>query len=176
MKKRQTKSDEKLRAERLAFYAEDLERIDRCLEEFLKLSSARCAVLVDRDGHEVGKRGEIDGFAVDTIAALAAGSFAATRQMAKLIGEGEFSSLYHQGARDHLLIQLVGDRSLLTIVFNEKTTLGMVRLYAVEAAKHLEAIYAEASERPALDEVEAPLSEGFESSAGQAVDKLLGER
>lgn len=176
MKKRQTQSDEKLRAERLAYYEQDLERIERCLEEFLKLSNARCAVLVDRDGHEVGKRGEIDGFALDTIAALAAGSFAATRQMAKLIGEGEFTSLYHQGARDHLLIQLVGDRSLLTIVFNEKTTLGMVRLYATEAAKHLEAIYSEVARRPELDEVQAPLGEGFESSASEAVDKLLEDR
>lgn len=176
MKKRQSKSDEKLRAERLAFYASDLERIENCLDEFLKLSVARCAVLVDRDGHEVGRRGEIDGFAVDTIAALAAGSFAATKQMAKLIGESEFSSLYHQGARDHLLIQLVGERSLLTIVFNEKTTLGMVRLYATEAAKHLQAIYAEAAERPELEEVEAPLGEAYESSAGEAVDKLFEDR
>lgn len=176
MKKKLNKSDETLRAERLAFYEADLDRIDACLDEFLKLSGARCAVLVDRDGHEVAKRGEIEGFSVDTIAALAAGSFAATKQMAKLIGEGQFSSLYHQGERDHLLIQLVGERSLLTIVFNEKTTLGMVRLYAVEAAKRLDAIYAEAATRPALDEVPAPLGDGFESSAGQAVDKLFEDR
>lgn len=168
-----TRSDHRLRSERIAFYEEDLQHIERCLEEFLKLSGARCALLVDRDGHVVAQAGPRQGFDLDTVSALVAGSFAATRQMARLLGETEFNALHHEGEKESVLIHLAGDRALLTVLFDDGTTLGMVRLYTAEAAKRLDAIFQEAAERSG-GEPASPFGEGFEASAKESVDELFG--
>jgi hypothetical protein len=78
------KSDDSLRSTRLVFYKEDIEVIGKSLNAFLKNANAHCALLVDKDGHLVTREGESMTFDVDTISALVAGSFAATKQMAKL--------------------------------------------------------------------------------------------
>jgi predicted regulator of Ras-like GTPase activity (Roadblock/LC7/MglB family) len=136
-------ANEKLRFDRMQFYKEDIEKIDRILSEFLRLSGAKSALLIDKDGHMVTKRGEVRTIDMDTISALVAGSFAATKEMARLLGEEEFTALFHQGARDNIQLSLVGDRTLLTILFDDRTTVGMVRLYAGETAKKLGEVYAE---------------------------------
>ena len=122
---------------RLMFFKKDIEKIAKVLKTFLKNAKARCILLVDKDGHLVTKEGESSTFDIDNISALVAGSFAATRQMAKLLGEKEFSINFHQGKRDHIVLSLVGDRTVLAVVFDDRTTLGMVRLYAHQVASKL---------------------------------------
>jgi len=95
-------TDQELRSSRLTFYEHDVEKIDRVMEEFLKLSKARCALLVDKDGHMITRVGGDARINQDTISALVAGSFAATKEMAKILGEEEFTALYHQGASDNI--------------------------------------------------------------------------
>lgn len=165
-------ANEKLRRDRLSFYQEDMEQIDKLLGEFLRLSGAKCALLVDKDGHLVTKRGEMRTIDIDTISALVAGSFAATKEMARLLGEEEFSALFHQGERDNIQLSLVGDRTLLTILFDDRTTVGMVRLYANETAKKLAAIYKQASERVARDD-DPTLDEGYNEDARRKLDSLF---
>ena len=133
--------NDKLRHERISFYKEDIETIDKVLAEFIRLSGAKCALLIDKEGHLVTKRGEVRTLNMDTISALVAGSFAATKEMARLLGEEEFTAMYHQGERDNIQLSLVGDRTLLTILFDDRTTVGMVRLYANETAKKLADVY-----------------------------------
>lgn len=146
-KKHRMSANERLRHDRLSFYKEDIEKIDRLLSEFLRLAGAKCALLIDKEGHLVTKRGEVRTVDMDTISALVAGSFAATKEMARLLGEEEFTALFHQGERDNIQLSLVGDRTLLTILFDDRTTVGMVRLYANETAKKLAEIYRAAINR-----------------------------
>lgn len=134
-------NDRELRTSRLMFYQKDVEQIDKVMEEFLKLSQAKCALLVDKDGHMITRVGGNVEFDQDTISALVAGSFAATKEMAKLLGEDEFSALYHQGERDNIQLSLVGDRTILTVIFDESTTLGMIRLYVSETVNKLNEVF-----------------------------------
>lgn len=162
--------NERLRQDRLTFYKEDIDRIDKLLAEFLRLSGAKCALLIDKEGHLVTKRGELRTIDIDTISALVAGSFAATKEMARLLGEDEFTAMFHQGERDNIQLSLVGDRTLLTILFDDRTTVGMVRLYAGETAKKLADVYRDLVERPAQD---AGLGEDYGSEASKTLDKLF---
>ncbi len=148
-------ANDRLRHDRLTFYKDDIEKIDQILTEFLRLSGAKCALLIDKEGHLVTKRGEVRTIDMDTISALVAGSFAATKEMARLLGEEEFTALYHQGQRDNIQLGLVGDRTLLTILFDDRTTVGMVRLYANETAKKLTEIYHVAESREGGAELDA---------------------
>jgi len=164
--------EQKLRTDRLVFYRTDVTKLEGELDGFLELSSARSALLIDREGHLVTKRGEVQQHSLDSISALVAGSFAATREMARLLGEEEFSTLYHQGQRDSIQVSLVGDRALFAVVFDERTNLGMVRYYATETTRRLDVVLTEVAERPE-GEGEEKLASDFGSSATAALDKLF---
>jgi len=167
----QMSRNQRLRHDRLTFYKEDIDRIDKLQAELLRLSGAKCALLIDKDGHLVTKRGELRTVDIDTFSALVAGSFAATKEMARLLGEEEFTAMFHQGQRDNIQLSLVGDRTLLTILFDDRTTVGMVRLYAGETAKKLADIYSDAINRePTAD---SELNEEYGTDAKKTLDKLF---
>ena len=165
-------ASKKMRDKRLVFYSEDVDKIDKYLEEFLKLSSSRCALLIDKEGHMVTRVGETADLDLDTISALVAGSFAATKEMARVLGEQEFSVMFHQGAEDNIQLNLVGDRTILTVIFDGNTTIGMVRLYANEASSKLGEIFTEIESSP-RDEEEVNLSESYEADGKARLDSLF---
>ncbi len=164
-------ANSRLRSDRLSFYKEDIEKIDKLLAEFIRLSGAKCALLIDKEGHLVTRRGEVRSIDMDTISALVAGSFAATKEMARLLGEEEFTALYHQGTRDNIQLSLVGDRTLLTILFDDRTTVGMVRLYAAETAKKMTDVYDLAAARDPSKEPE--LDAAYGNRAKKHLDSLF---
>ena len=173
------RDDDRLRNQRHVFYKDDIERINQILLEFLKLSEAKCAVLIDKDGHQVTRVGNVGSYDMDTISALGAGSFAATKEMARLLGEEEFSVLFHQGKRDNIQLSIVGERALMAVIFDEQTTIGMVRLYASDSSARLTKVFQDIARRRAENPDEAPEGPGFEGdfdqSAKESLDNLFGE-
>ncbi len=135
------KSDEELRRDRLHFYREEMAEINATLRAFLARAKASAAFLVDKDGHLITREGVDDRIDVDSICGLVAGAFAATRQMAVIMGEDTFLNLFHQGKRKNIQVTLVGNRTILSVVFDDTTTIGMVRLYLAEAANTLTTIF-----------------------------------
>jgi predicted regulator of Ras-like GTPase activity (Roadblock/LC7/MglB family) len=164
--------DAKLRQDRLVFYAKDVTRLDSELDGFLELSGARCALLIDKEGHLVTRRGDAPQNSLESISALVAGTFAATRELARLMGEDQFTTLFHQGARDSIQVSTVGDRALFAMVFDQRTNLGLVRYYAVETTRKLARIMdaIAASPQPPAGE---GLAANFGQSAAAALDKLF---
>ena len=119
---------------------EEQKQIDAILREFLKNSDAKTALLLDKGGFLMSVQGFTEHLDPQTIAVLAAGSFATTRELAKLIGEEAFTVMFHQGRRDNIHISAVGKDALMVIIFENTTTIGMVRLFARDTAKKLETI------------------------------------
>jgi predicted regulator of Ras-like GTPase activity (Roadblock/LC7/MglB family) len=174
-----SRSDQSLRDEALVFYEEDIESLQTILDAFLKKSAAHCALLVDKDGHMITWRGQRQNVDLDTISALVAGSFAATKQLAHQFGEDEFTALFHQGRGRNLQLSLVADRALLTALFGDDTTVGMVRLYATEAAKRLGEVFRRKIERRGKEGGRGAgnglLGEGsFLGEGADALDDVLG--
>ena len=164
-------ADDSLRTTRLVFYKEDIEVIGKSLNAFLKNANAQCALLVDKDGHLVTKEGQSATFDVDTISALVAGSFAATKQMAKLLGEEEFSIMFHQGKKDNIQLSVVGERTILAVIFDDRTTLGMVRLYSSQVSAKLGDVFKEISRRKTEGE---KISQDFGNAARGKLDDIFG--
>ncbi len=94
----------------LVIYEEEIEKIDSILARMLKGAEAKCALLVDKDGHLITRQGFTHSLDTTALAALLAGSFASTKEIARLVGESEFSVLFHQGKKDHIHMSIVGDR------------------------------------------------------------------
>lgn len=166
---------ERLRQQRLVYYAEDIDQINRIIDKLLELSDANYVLLVDTEGHMITRRGTTpEAMDEENISALVAGSFAATKEMARLLGEDEFSILFHQGERDSIQLTLVGDRVLLAIVFDDRTTIGMVRLYAQQTARKL-ADLLERMDESSDDDPELAIDEGFGESAKEKMADLFNE-
>ena len=143
------------------------------MKEFLSLSDSKANMLIDKEGHMVTKAGSTDDFDMQAVSALVAGSYAATREMARLLGEDEFSVLFHQGRRDNIQLTLVGNRTILATVFDERTTIGMVRLYAKEAAESLQKIFSGIAERD--DDGSSALGDDYSESAKNQLDDFFSE-
>jgi predicted regulator of Ras-like GTPase activity (Roadblock/LC7/MglB family) len=165
-------SDQQLREACIVFYKEDVTRIDGELDGFLELSGARCALLIDSDGHLITRRGELGEETLESVAALVAGSFAATKELARLVGEEQFSSMFHQGERESIQISLAGQRSLLAVVFDDRTNMGLVRFYCQETLRRLKGILA-AMEQRGQTGGGVQLSQDFSASATAALDELF---
>lgn len=169
------RDDDRLKLQRLVFYKEDVELIDKLLQMFLKRCQAKCAILIDKEGHLITQTGETNTYDLDTVCTLLAGTFAATREWARLLGEDEFSVLFHQGKHDSIQVALVGDRALLAIIFDERTQLGLVRLMSSEVAKKLEKLFDEAEEKNLnSNEVMPEVGESFGADAVGMLDDLFG--
>jgi len=127
-----------MRAEDLIIQEEDQRQLEAALTRLREESQARCLLLIDRrDGTLFAKHGFTEGLDLPSLAALAAGAFASTREIARLVGEPEFSTLFHEGQQDHLYICLVGEHGLLMILFDDRTPAGLVRLCAREYSQWL---------------------------------------
>ena len=119
---------------------EDVATLDGVLGEFLKKAEADLTVVIDRGGNVISQYGDVNVMDVTIIAALAAGSFAATKELARRIGEVEFNALYHQGNGSHIFMNSVDDDTIMITVFGRKTTVGLVRFYASSTALSLSAL------------------------------------
>ncbi len=118
-----------------ALTIEDVASLDAILGDFLKKADAELTVVIDRGGNVISQFGDVAVLDVTTIAALAAGSFAATRELARRIGEVEFNALYHQGNGSHIFMNSVDDDTIMITVFGGRTTVGLVRFYSCATAQ-----------------------------------------
>jgi predicted regulator of Ras-like GTPase activity (Roadblock/LC7/MglB family) len=120
-------------------------------------SSARVVFLVDKDGQEIAVQGEIGNIDTTSLASLAAGNVAATGGMAQLIGEKEFPTLSHEGERESIHISVIG-RLLLVVVFDERSTLGLIKLRSKQVSQQLSAMIDEITREGCHDE-DSPFAE-----------------
>jgi len=137
----------------------DSEKINQVLTTFLGESGASEALLIDRSGQLLAMTGANRSLDTVSISALAAGAFSPTGALAQLLGETEFTVLLHQGAKESMHVSTVDDQAILLAIFGERTTVGMVRLFAKEAALAIGKILAETRGRPQdMKELSAPLT------------------
>jgi predicted regulator of Ras-like GTPase activity (Roadblock/LC7/MglB family) len=123
-------------------------RIDGILAQFLGESSAVDALLIERSGQLLARAGSARSLDTVSLSALAAGAFSSTAAMARLLGESEFTMLFHQGIKESIHVAAVNEQAILLAVFDHRTTVGMVRLFAKEATSAIGAVLDEARGRP----------------------------
>jgi predicted regulator of Ras-like GTPase activity (Roadblock/LC7/MglB family) len=124
-----------------SFTEDDFGAIQRSLKQFLHDSNARCALLVDRSGQLVATVGEQPRFDPTAFATLTAADFSANDQLARLIGETEFNSLFHQGEQESMYLADIARRVILVILFDNRTTLGLVRLKVKQTVDELTKLF-----------------------------------
>jgi predicted regulator of Ras-like GTPase activity (Roadblock/LC7/MglB family) len=154
-----------------SFTEDDFGAITNALQKFLFESNARCALLVDRSGQLVATVGEQPHFDPTAFASLTAADFSANDQLAKLIGETDFNSLFHQGDKESMYLADIARRVILVVLFDTRTTLGLVRLKMKETVGELTKLFEQVFARAAGGQVQP---RGLLHGAEDEIDRLFG--
>jgi len=147
----------------LVMYDEDYRKILTVIQKLVRDANAKGIFVVDRNGQLIGEAGEMRGIDTTSLASLTAGCIAATGGLAKIVGEEEFPIHFHQGQRDNLHITLVAKRIILVVVFDDRSSLGLVRLRVKKAGLELAKVFEQIQKRSEQAEAggggDAPFSE-----------------
>lgn len=122
-------------------YDEEFKRISSVIEKLLREANAKVIFLVDKNGQLIAATGATENLDTTSLASLTAGNIAATGGLAKLIGEKEFSILFHEGEKDNLHISIVAGRVILVVIFDARSSLGLVRLRVKKSSDELGTIF-----------------------------------
>jgi predicted regulator of Ras-like GTPase activity (Roadblock/LC7/MglB family) len=150
---------------------QDHQHITEYLNDLLRESNARSALLVDRTGQLLANAGDQLQFDPTAFASLTAADFSANDQLAKMIGEPEFASLFHQGEKESMYLADVARRVILVVLFDQRTTVGLVRLRVKQTVGDLAKVFDEMFQRSADGQALPSLLEG----ADDEIDKLFGD-
>src|SRR5213075_1948611 len=124
----------------MVMYDEEFQQISAVCERLSREANAKIVFLVDKNGQLIASVGATENLDTTSLASLTAGNIAATGGLARLIGEKEFSILFHEGERDNLHISIVGGKMILVVIFDERSSLGLVRLRVKRGSAELKNI------------------------------------
>jgi predicted regulator of Ras-like GTPase activity (Roadblock/LC7/MglB family) len=155
-------------------HEDDFRKIKDVIARLRSDANAKLVFLVDKNGQQIASHGEME---VDhtSLASLTAGNVAATDGLARLIGEKEFSILFHEGERDNLHISVVAQRVILVVVFDERSSLGLVRLRVKRASAELVDIFAAMDVNAQKNAAEGGFESPFAEITDDDIDSLFSD-
>ena len=140
-----------------------------------KDANARMVFLVDKNGQQLAATGEVDELDSTSLASLTAGTVAATDGLARLLGEKEFSVIFHEGERDSLHISVVSARMILVVIFDERSSLGLVRLRVRKAQEVLGNIFLRMEKKAANQGARPQADSPFAEITDEDIDALFSD-
>jgi predicted regulator of Ras-like GTPase activity (Roadblock/LC7/MglB family) len=152
----------------IVMYEEEFNQIKQIISKLRVDANTKVVFLVDKNGQQIAAQGEIENLDTTSLASLTAGNVAATDGLARLIGEKEFSILFHEGERDNIHISIVAQRVILVVIFDERSSLGLVRLRVKKASGELNTVFTRIMEK--VEREMAAAGAAFESPFAEITD------
>lgn len=122
----------------LVLRPEDIYRFNVILTKLIDKSRIDYVFLINKSGRLLTSQSEASNIDKAAFGALVAGSFASTTCLANMIGENEFTSMFHQGKKKHIFIAQVDDNTILTMVFDRRTTLDKIKYFTKQFTPELQ--------------------------------------
>ena len=158
----------------LVMYEEEFRKIDEELQKLHQQTNAMVVFLVDKNGQLIASAGETRDIDTTSLASLTAGNIAATGGIARLLGEKEFTILFHEGEKDNIHISLIGQRVILVVIFDKRSSLGLVRLRVKKASEALVTIFDDITSKSEHEKTEGKLDESpFAEISDEDIDNLF---
>jgi predicted regulator of Ras-like GTPase activity (Roadblock/LC7/MglB family) len=159
----------------LIMYEEESRQINAELAKLHQQTNAQITFLVDKNGQLIASVGETKNLDTTSMASLTAGNIAATGGMAKLLGEKEFSILFHEGEKDNIHISLIGQRVILVVIFDQRSSLGLVRLRVKKSAEIFTQIFERLAQKTETAKTNKTDSKSpFAEITEEDIEKLFG--
>lgn len=157
----------------LEMLEDDFRKIVAVSARLARDANAKGVFVVDQAGQLIAETGEMRGIDSTSLASLTAGCIAATGGLAKIVGEEEFPIHFHQGQRDNLHMTLVGSRMILVVIFDERSSLGLVRLRVKKAGAALARIFEEIEKK--TEQQSAQGGSPFAEITDEDIDNLFAD-
>jgi predicted regulator of Ras-like GTPase activity (Roadblock/LC7/MglB family) len=155
----------------MVMYEEEFNQIQQVVDRLVKDANARVVFIVDKNGQLIAAGGDAESVDTTSLASLTAGNIAATGGMAKILKENEFATQFHEGEKANIHIQLVGNRVILVVIFDAKSSLGLVRLRVKRASEELNLIF-----EKLLTKVQEPGTDSpFAEITDEDIDNLFND-
>ena len=155
----------------MVMYEEEFNQIQAIVDRLVKEANAQVVFIIDKNGQLIAASGDIENIDTTSLASLTAGNIAATGGMAKLLREDEFATQFHEGSKANVHIQLVGNRVILVVIFDARSSLGLVRLRVKKASEELNKIF-----EALLKKVQEPGAETpFAEISDEDIDNLFND-
>ncbi len=121
----------------MVMYDEEARQIQVICDRLARDANAKAVLVIDKNGQPIAQSGETDQLDVTSLSSLTAGNVAATGGIAKLLAEREFAGQFHEGEKTNIHISIVAQRVILVVLFDERSSLGLVRLRVRKASDEL---------------------------------------
>lgn len=150
---------------------EEVAQIEECLAHLVEDTGGNNALLLDKSGQVIAAQGDSSRQDITALGALIAGTFASSREVAKLLREKDFRMLFQQGVRENIFIALIEEQWILCIIFNKGTHIGLVKVLTKKATDELAAVLERVRQtHRARDDV---LGSSFRTSMEDTIDLLF---
>src|ERR1051326_5633312 len=153
----------------LIMYDEEFQQIKEIISRLRLDANAKIVFLVDKNGQQIAANGDLESVDTTSLASLTAGNVAATDGLARLLAEKECSILFHEGEKDNIHISIVGQRVILVVIFDDRSSLGLVRLRVRKASMELEKVFQDLLKK--VETEKSNLASGFESPFAEITDE-----
>ncbi len=154
-------------------YEPEFRRIEEELKRLFQQANAKLVFLVDKNGQLIASAGDTHDIDTTALASLTAGNIAATGGIAKLLGQKEFSILFHEGEHDNIHISLIADKVILVVVFDQRSSLGLVRLRVKRSAESLTRVFRQMEDKTRVAREEKVESSPFAEITDEDIDQLF---
>src|SRR5256886_6560846 len=125
----------------MIMFDEEQAMIQPACDSLSKASNALAVLVIDKNGQEIARAGQTDHLDVTSLSSLFAGNVAATGGISKLLAEKEFATQFHEGEKTNVHISLVAQRAILVVLFDQRSSLGLVRLRVKKASDELTKVF-----------------------------------
>jgi predicted regulator of Ras-like GTPase activity (Roadblock/LC7/MglB family) len=161
----------------LIMYEEEFQKIKDIISKLRVDANANVVFLVDKNGQQIAATGDVERLDTTSLASLTAGNVAATDGLAKLIGEKEFAVLFHEGEKENIHISIVGGKVILVVIFDERSSLGLVRLRVKRSSEELSRVFHQIMEKTERERATgaSALESPFAEITDADIDALFNE-
>jgi predicted regulator of Ras-like GTPase activity (Roadblock/LC7/MglB family) len=145
--------------------------IEDTLERLVAETGANYSMLLDKSGQVIAASGDTDRQDITALGALLAGTFASSREVARLLKEKDFRVLFQQGVRENIFTELISEQWMLVVMFDKRTHIGLVKVLSKRATDDLASILERVKlESRAKDHI---ISTNFRTSVEDTIDLLF---
>jgi predicted regulator of Ras-like GTPase activity (Roadblock/LC7/MglB family) len=160
--------------ENFIIYNEEYILIKDVLQKLKTNTTANAVFITDSEGHCIASSGEVDDINLNSISSLIAGSVAAINSIAQMLKIDSFSAILNESSKESLHISLINDRTMLVVIFNNTSNLGLVRFRVRSALEQLTKVFQVIYKKlKANDKI--PGGSPFEGVSDEDIDRIFGD-
>ncbi len=150
---------------------QDTAEIRDCLERLVDDTNANFCMLLDKSGQVIAARGDTTRQDITALGALLAGTFASSREVARLLRERDFRVLFQQGVKENIFTELIEEQWMLVVMFDKRTHIGLVKVLTKRATDELGSILKQVKQKSSARD--AVISTSFRTSVEDTIDLLF---